>query len=88
MVALLIRNLVFTILQPGIVAGLIPYLIWGNKANDTFAQQLWRLGLLSSGIILFIIGFVIIRCTVLVQNCKDVLDRFNYVKTDFYSFYS
>lgn len=59
MVTLFIRNLVFTILQPGIVAGLIPYLILGNKTSDIFVTQLLHPGLHSLGAIGFIIGFVI-----------------------------
>jgi len=46
-------------LQPGIVAGLIPYLILGNKVNDIFVQQLLPNGLHNSGAIIFVIGFVI-----------------------------
>ncbi|NBV29650.1 isoprenylcysteine carboxylmethyltransferase family protein [bacterium] len=59
MFSLFIRNLIFTILQPGIVAGLIPYLILGNKVNDIFVQQLLPNGLHNSGAIIFVIGFVI-----------------------------
>ncbi len=36
MVSLIIRNLIFTILHPGIVAGLVPYLILKEKINDAF----------------------------------------------------
>ena len=65
MAALFIRNLVFTILQPGIVAGLIPYLILGEKVNDLFVQQLLQRGLHDSGAIIFVIGFVImLRCII------------------------
>ena len=46
-------------MQPGIVAGLIPYLILGNKVNDIFVQQLLPNGLHNSGAIIFVIGFVI-----------------------------
>lgn len=59
MIALFIRNLVFTILQPGIVAGLIPYWILSNQVNDLFIQQLLHRGLHYSGAIIFVIGFVI-----------------------------
>ena len=58
-VSLFIRNLVFTILQPGLVAGLIPYWIVGNNANDIFVQQLMQRGLHYSGALLFLIGFAI-----------------------------
>ncbi len=59
MLSLFIRNLIFTILQPGIVAGLIPYLILGDKVNDIFVQQLFSPELHNSGIIIFLIGLVI-----------------------------
>lgn len=36
MFSLLLRNLFFTILQPGLVAGLIPFLILGEKVNGLF----------------------------------------------------
>lgn len=57
--SLFIRNLIFTILQPGIVAGLIPYLILGDKVDDIFVKQLFTGGLHDSGIIIFLIGFAI-----------------------------
>ena len=59
MVALFLRNLIFTILQPGIVAGLIPFWILGYNVNDLFVQQFLHLGLHYSGVIIFVIGFVI-----------------------------
>ena len=59
MAGLFIRNLVFTILQPGVVAGLIPYLILGDQAKVTFAEQLSTGGPHYSGAIIFLIGFVI-----------------------------
>ncbi len=57
MLSLFIRNLIFTILQPGLVAGLIPFWILGNKVNKTFAQPLQFYQY--SGAIVFAIGFVI-----------------------------
>lgn len=36
MLSLFLRNLFFTILQPGVVAGLIPYLILRNKVDEPF----------------------------------------------------
>ncbi len=59
MLSLFIRNLIFTILQPGIVAGLIPYLILGDKVSDMFVQRLSHQGLHSSGAIVFLIGLAI-----------------------------
>lgn len=53
------RNLFFTILQPGLVAGLVPYWILGEKAKELFVQQSLNLGLHSSGTIIFLIGLVI-----------------------------
>lgn len=40
MLSLLLRNLFFTIIQPGIVAGLIPYLILRDEVNSLFTQPL------------------------------------------------
>jgi len=37
MTSLLLRNLIFTILQPGIVAGLIPYLFVKDQFKTTFS---------------------------------------------------
>lgn len=57
MLSLLLRNLIFTILQPGIVVGLIPYLI----AKDIFHYFLHsRFGLLQyMGIAFFSFGIII-----------------------------
>lgn len=57
--SLLVRNLVFTILQPGLVAGVIPYYIlreeiWTNKPGQFHTY---------AGIVMLIIGLVVlIRC--------------------------
>lgn len=57
MFSLLLRNLFFTILQPGIVAGLIPYLILNyQKVSISFEQVNFRH---YSGIAIFVIGFAI-----------------------------
>ncbi len=56
MFSLLIRNLIFTVLQPGIVAGLIPYLILADKLNDNFFQPL-KFYHYSGGIV-FVTGFI------------------------------
>jgi protein-S-isoprenylcysteine O-methyltransferase Ste14 len=57
MLSLFIRNLFFTILQPGLVAGLIPYWILGSKIKNSFVKPFY--GYQYAGTILFIIGFVI-----------------------------
>lgn len=57
MLSLLLRNLFFTIIQPGVVAGLIPFLIIKNKANDIFVQPLQFHHY--AGAIIFIIGLAI-----------------------------
>ena len=55
--SLILRNLFFTILQPGLVAGLIPYWILGTQVTKvleaTFGIQQYF------GLILFIVGFLI-----------------------------
>ncbi len=57
-ISLLLRNLFFTILHPGLVAGLIPYWILGNKAANSFAKPLHSHQYL--GILLFITGSVVL----------------------------
>jgi len=43
MLSLLLRNFFFTLLQPGIVAGLVPYWILRGKAKHILAQSLhWQ----------------------------------------------
>lgn len=56
MLSLLLRNLFFTILQPGLVAGLIPYWILGDKVKH-IAQPLQFYNYI--GAIVFAIGLVI-----------------------------
>ncbi|MBW2938046.1 isoprenylcysteine carboxylmethyltransferase family protein [Aureisphaera sp. CAU 1614] len=57
MFSLFIRNLFFTILQPGLVAGLIPFWITGFRINNIFVK-VWQLHHYI-GTIVFLIGFVI-----------------------------
>lgn len=57
MLSLFIRNLLFTILQPGLVAGLIPFWITGFRINNMF-DEVWQLHH-CIGTIAFLIGFVI-----------------------------
>src|SRR5687768_3042466 len=57
MVSLFFRNLLFSILQPGVVAGLIPLVILGEKAKNTFAYR-WVFSHYG-GLILFAAGFII-----------------------------
>lgn len=59
MLSLFIRNLIFTILQPGIVAGLIPYYIIGENGFSKFSNLFSKIGWHTSGIIIFLIGFII-----------------------------
>lgn len=61
MFSLILRNLVFTILQPGIVAGLIPYLIVENgKALFSDAHWEWQQYI---GMVFFALGlFVLTIC--------------------------
>lgn len=57
MLSLLLRNLFFTLLQPGVVAGLVPYLLLRNEWRD-----LWHSSfniLQYAGILLFATGLVI-----------------------------
>lgn len=63
MLSLLLRNLIFTILQPGLVAGLFPYLILGSRVKQIFSQYF---GLPQYfGSIIFFIGLIIMIKTIL-----------------------
>lgn len=57
MISLFLRNLFFTILQPGIVAGLIPFLILGAQVKEAFGQT-WQF-YHYCGAFLFLLGFII-----------------------------
>ena len=57
MFSLFVRNLFFTILQSGLVVGLIPFWITGFKIENNF-DQAWRLHH-SIGTTVFLIGFII-----------------------------
>ena len=63
MISLLLRNLFFTILQPGLVAGLFPYLILGERVKQIFSEYF---GLPQYfGSIIFFIGLIIMIKTIL-----------------------
>lgn len=57
MLSLFIRNLFFTILQPGVVAGLIPLWITGFRINNIY-DETWLLHHYI-GVIVFVIGLII-----------------------------
>lgn len=57
MISLLLRNLFFTILQPGMVAGFIPYWIVRNQIDEILARPLGVLQYLA--LLLFAAGFMI-----------------------------
>ena len=57
MLSLFLRNLFFTILQPGIVAGLVPYRILGSKLNKIFSGSFQFYQYV--GMIIFFTGLVI-----------------------------
>lgn len=61
MLSLLLRNLLFTILQPGVVGGLIPYLLLRNSRKSFFPEQ-WTIRHFA-GAFLMLAGFAIVmRC--------------------------
>jgi len=61
MLSLLLRNLLFTILQPGLVAGLIPYLLIRGSIKFAFEKSLRSWQFLS--ILVFIIGvYLMLDC--------------------------
>ncbi len=57
MASLFLRNLMYTILMPGLVAGLIPYLIVRDELNKDLFPLHWFHYL---GVILFVIGLVVL----------------------------
>ena len=63
MLSLFLRNLFFTVLQPGLVAGLIPYLILGDEVKTIFVQPLQDNHYF--GAIVFIIGLTIMLSCIL-----------------------
>lgn len=63
MQSLFLRNLLFTILQPGIVAGLIPFLIVRGDLKRILTLP-WTV-VQYSGVIVFLIGtFIMIHCII------------------------
>jgi protein-S-isoprenylcysteine O-methyltransferase Ste14 len=57
--SLLLRNLVFTVLQPGLVAGVIPYYILEGVVNLDEPWHFYTYG----GLLLFAIGLIVmLRC--------------------------
>jgi protein-S-isoprenylcysteine O-methyltransferase Ste14 len=56
--SLVLRNLLFTILQPGLVAGLIPYFILGSPVATTFKNGLTSLQYIA--ILIFAAGVAIL----------------------------
>lgn len=58
MFSLVLRNLFFTILQPGVVVGLIPYWILGRNFSDTFKEPFTLLQY--AAIVLFATGLAIL----------------------------
>jgi len=61
MVSLLLRNLFFTILQPGLVAGLFPYWILGDLFTKAFAEPFYWHKYIA--ILVFVVGFfIMVNC--------------------------
>src|SRR4051812_16831623 len=58
MLSLIIRNLFFTALHPGLIAGLFPYWILGGKVNLIFFRPLELVGYIA--IIIFCVGLVVL----------------------------
>jgi protein-S-isoprenylcysteine O-methyltransferase Ste14 len=63
MISLYLRNLFFTILQPGVVAGLVPYLLIRVDEKEKILQSFQILQY--TGIFLFVIGFLIMMNCIL-----------------------
>lgn len=63
MLSLLLRNLFFTILQPGIVTGLIPFWILGRQVKDNFTLS-WDTYQYSGAIVFFIGLIIMLSCII------------------------
>lgn len=63
MISLLLRNLIFTILQPGIVVGLLPYLLVRYEGKNLLPDvwTVWEI----AGVILMIPGIIILLVCIL-----------------------
>jgi protein-S-isoprenylcysteine O-methyltransferase Ste14 len=63
MLSLLLRNLLFTVLLPGLVAGLIPYWLLRNANKDFFPNPwtIWHF----AGASIMILGFLILMSCIL-----------------------
>ncbi len=61
--SLFFRNLLFTILQPGMVAGLIPFWLTGKSFREAFAQPFTFSHF--SGIFIFTIGFILMLACII-----------------------
>ena len=57
MLSLFLRNLLFTILQPGLVAGAVPFWILGDKGNEPFRHSFHLYHYV--GALVFVIGLII-----------------------------
>jgi protein-S-isoprenylcysteine O-methyltransferase Ste14 len=63
MISLLLRNLIFTILQPGVIAGLVPYLILKSKGINGFDQSFELYHYI--GALFFVVGFIIMAICII-----------------------
>ena len=61
MVSLLIRNLIFTILQPGVAAVLVPYLLLRNTGR-TFFPDVWTIWHYVGAVLMLAGGSVVVAC--------------------------
>lgn len=63
MISLLLRNLLFTVLQPGVVAGLVPYLVLRNRGYELLPAS-WSASHYI-GSILMAVGFCIMALCII-----------------------
>lgn len=61
MLSLLLRNLLFTILQPGVVGGLFPYLILRGRGR-TFLPDSWTATHVIATILMLVGAAIVFRC--------------------------
>ena len=61
MLSLLLRNMLFTILQPGVVGVLIPYLILRNRGQSFFPEA-WGTTHIAGGVMIVIGALIVLIC--------------------------
>jgi protein-S-isoprenylcysteine O-methyltransferase Ste14 len=61
MISLLLRNLLFTLLQPGVVAVLVPYLILRSRGHELLPEN-WTVTHFVGGALIIAGGVILVTC--------------------------